>query len=128
MEMTHQTTGIQVEWFRARERSRRWNEEVHWLRREAATVVLDFSQRSLIWKGRLRLPVSPGRVAYAHRQMAMWYKLSRDAHSRLRHILQVRVHMRLLFIPWNQRLSTPQASAEESPIGRRALMLYATLS
>ncbi|KAF8598493.1 hypothetical protein BDV93DRAFT_512498 [Ceratobasidium sp. AG-I] len=39
-----------VKWFRTRERHCCWNEEVHWLKHEMCSVILEFDTRSNIWK------------------------------------------------------------------------------
>lgn len=82
------TAGIRVEWFCARERSRRWAEEVQWLQREAATVVLDFKARAAGWK-ELQFAATHGASAYASKQSALWSELSNEAAMRLSLPLQV---------------------------------------
>lgn len=41
--------GLRVQWFHARERYKRWDEEEHWLQREAASTILDFEHRRQTW-------------------------------------------------------------------------------
>ncbi|KAF8593013.1 hypothetical protein BDV93DRAFT_590844 [Ceratobasidium sp. AG-I] len=69
---------IRVEWFRSRERSRRWEEEVQWLQREAATIIVDYTARSDLWGHRGKNGI-PGARAYCHKQAAVWVDLRADA-------------------------------------------------
>jgi hypothetical protein len=81
--------GIRVEWFRSRERSRRWDEEVHWLQCEVSTVILDYNQRAIIWRERGAHAGLGGAVPYAFRQAAMWTEMRDDARVRTARIIQV---------------------------------------
>lgn len=81
--------GVRVEWFRARERSRRWEEEVLWLQREAATVIIDYSVRASQWLEK-STHGPPGVRAYSCKQSAMWTTLSESARTKLMTMLTVR--------------------------------------
>jgi hypothetical protein len=81
--------GIRVQWFRARERYARWQEEVEWLQREAASTVLDFAHRRDIWLSKADTSELPGWAAFCHRQSAVWETMLRAAHGKLHTLLQV---------------------------------------
>lgn len=81
--------GIRVEWFRSRERALRWEEEVMWLEREAATVIVDFEYRACQWGSWTSHPHLNLPTAYAQRQQAVWHGLYKDATQRLRPLLEV---------------------------------------
>ncbi|QRV88403.1 hypothetical protein RhiJN_16421 [Ceratobasidium sp. AG-Ba] len=80
-----------VEWFRGRERYRRWQEEVLWLEREAASIVLDFQSRSEYWE-RLshsnHAGVNAGYQSYCVRQRDVWFTMRQDAKNRLHELLK----------------------------------------
>ncbi|KAF8598254.1 hypothetical protein BDV93DRAFT_561517 [Ceratobasidium sp. AG-I] len=80
---------IRVEWFRARERYKRWQEEVEWLQREFATTILDFECRAQIWLKLSEEHTGSGRSAYARRQARVWFALRDDAYDRGSEILKV---------------------------------------
>ncbi|KAG8781152.1 hypothetical protein FRC12_022181 [Ceratobasidium sp. 428] len=79
-----------VEWFRGRERYKRWREEQCWLRREMASVILDFDSRASVWEKRSQTHsanLSPGYRSYCLRQRDAWQTLRDDALARGRSIL-----------------------------------------
>lgn len=88
----HFNLATKVEWFRGRERYLRWEEEDMWIRREMATVVLDFDHRSQWWcdlstsqHARFNL----GYESYCKRQANLWAELRDDAFDRCRSYLEV---------------------------------------
>ncbi|KAG8685134.1 hypothetical protein FRC08_013283 [Ceratobasidium sp. 394] len=80
-----------VEWFRGRERYKRWQEEVAWLQREVASVILDFDSRAQEWN-RLansnHAGTNGGYKSYCIRQRDAWTSMCTDAYSRATHILR----------------------------------------
>lgn len=112
--------GIRVEWFRARERSRRWAEEVHWLQREIATVVMDFHARSTDWTERKGTLTTAGLRCYAARQAAHWGAMRDDARKRGNSALLVwhdLCNARLSILTW----LTSQTAKGSCSIARRVL-------
>lgn len=102
---------MRVEWFRTWECSRRWQEKVQWLQREAATVVVDFDARSAGWRLRAE-EGSLGALAYTYKQSTMWKALSLSARTTLVLPLQVR-HLKTILI----RLTLPSGRKRPLPIG-----------
>ncbi|QRV91950.1 hypothetical protein RhiJN_19968 [Ceratobasidium sp. AG-Ba] len=85
-----------VEWFRGRERYKRWEEEALWLRREIASVILDFDRRAQVWNARASSDAgkrSMGYRAYSIRQRDAWTSLRQDALDRAKHMLTARPSM-----------------------------------
>lgn len=81
-----------MEWFRSRERFRRWEEEEMILRREMATVIFDFEYRRNQWEQRARgSPAKDGLgyQAYCCKQAALWLELRIDAFNRVKSRLMV---------------------------------------
>jgi hypothetical protein len=81
-----------VEWFRGRERFRRWREEEQLLKRELASVLLDFGARSNAWATKSLSDfanVNAGYRAYCLRQKDCWWTLCQDGFVRGRDILEV---------------------------------------
>ncbi|KAG8793227.1 hypothetical protein FRC12_003444 [Ceratobasidium sp. 428] len=79
-----------VEWFRGRERYKRWREEQCWLRREMASVILDFHSRAATWERYSQsksASLSPGYRCYCLRQRDAWQALRDDALARGRTLL-----------------------------------------
>ncbi|KDN41570.1 hypothetical protein RSAG8_07371, partial [Rhizoctonia solani AG-8 WAC10335] len=74
---------VRVQWFRARARFERWQEEVYWLQHEAASMVLDFQQRSHTWAEHSKASSNAGWRCYSSRQADLWSSLSKDAYTRL---------------------------------------------
>ncbi|QRV99059.1 hypothetical protein RhiJN_27078 [Ceratobasidium sp. AG-Ba] len=69
-------SSIRVEWFRARERMNRWQEEIHWLEREAASTILYYHHRKMTWLRQANESTEASRSSYSYRQAAVW-----DAHT-----------------------------------------------
>lgn len=88
-QLTEYAIGVRVEWFRARERSRRWNEEVDWLNREVASVVLDFETRRTTWCSLQMQATTPGVAAYCARHSDLWARMRDDARTRGDPVLRV---------------------------------------
>jgi hypothetical protein len=81
-----------VEWFRGQERFRRWREEEQLLKRELASVLLDFRARSKAWAEKAVSDfanVNAGYRAYCLHQKDCWLTLCQDGFVRGRDILQV---------------------------------------
>ncbi|KAG9077610.1 hypothetical protein FS749_010474 [Ceratobasidium sp. UAMH 11750] len=80
-----------VEWFRGCERYKRWQEEVAWLQREVASVILDFDSRAQEWN-RLansnHAGTNGGYKSYCIRQRDAWTSMCTDTYSRATHILR----------------------------------------
>ncbi|CAE6457347.1 unnamed protein product [Rhizoctonia solani] len=74
---------LRVQWFRGRARFQRWQEEVHWLQREAASIILDFRSRSEMWAERSRMTQHNGWKCYGLRQSRFWSNLAKNAYGRL---------------------------------------------
>ncbi|KAG8755687.1 hypothetical protein FRC11_005876, partial [Ceratobasidium sp. 423] len=77
--------GIRVEWFRGRERYRRWREEVLWLRREIASTLFDYKHQSDEWSARASSDYAtqnPGYHAYCIRQADTYHGLLADGFRR----------------------------------------------
>ncbi|KAF8596303.1 hypothetical protein BDV93DRAFT_563440 [Ceratobasidium sp. AG-I] len=82
---------IKVEWFLARERYRRWDEEVLWLKREAASVIYDFEHRRRSWTKSAQEAKDINRLGlwgYCNRQAHLWNNLREDAVQRTYHMLE----------------------------------------
>ncbi|KAF8603735.1 hypothetical protein BDV93DRAFT_556113 [Ceratobasidium sp. AG-I] len=87
-----------VEWFRGRERFRRWQEEELILRREMATVVFDFEHRRQQWIGRSvtsHADYNAGYKSYCLKQADLWLSLRQDAFSRVQQSLQLEPNIAL---------------------------------
>lgn len=81
-----------MEWFRGRERYKRWQEEELILRREAASVIFDFEHRRLAWTERsagTHAQFNAGYCVYCLKQADPWLKLRVDAFNRMKGILKV---------------------------------------
>ncbi|KAG8716637.1 hypothetical protein FRC09_015470 [Ceratobasidium sp. 395] len=79
-----------VEWFRGRARYERWREEECWLRREMASVILDFNARATHWEGLSQTDnaaVNAGYRVYCLRQRDTWLTMRNDAYQRGRSLL-----------------------------------------
>lgn len=84
-----------VEWFRARERFRRWDEEVMILRREMGTVLFDFEHRRKTWTDRSQgnhAQFHAGYQSYCVKQAELWLSLHRDALEKFKPYLLVFIH------------------------------------
>lgn len=84
---------MRVEWFRGRERYKRWEEEEKLLRREMASVILDFSARSQAWDTLAtsqHAGFNQGYAAYCKRQRDIWHELREDVSARCKAALMVR--------------------------------------
>lgn len=81
--------GLRIQWFRARERYRRWDEELHWLQREASSTILDFEHRRKTWLSRAEDSERQGWKAYAARQASMWRLLLKEASKTCAAIFEV---------------------------------------
>ncbi|KAF8599487.1 hypothetical protein BDV93DRAFT_406680, partial [Ceratobasidium sp. AG-I] len=55
-----------------------WEEEVQWLQREAATLIVDFTTRAEQWEHRSKRG-SLGARAYCYKQASVWLSLHADA-------------------------------------------------
>ncbi|EUC61585.1 hypothetical protein RSOL_400650 [Rhizoctonia solani AG-3 Rhs1AP] len=69
---------IRVEWFRGRERFRRWQEEVLWLRRELASTLFSFAHSKDTWSKLSQSAyagVHPGYRSYSRRQSDVYHGL-----------------------------------------------------
>ncbi|EUC56773.1 hypothetical protein RSOL_196120 [Rhizoctonia solani AG-3 Rhs1AP] len=81
---------IRVEWFRGRERFKRWKEEVFWLQRELASTLFDFHSRSQTWESLSSSAYAtrnPGYLSYCLRQRDVYHQLLVDGFIRGEHIL-----------------------------------------
>ncbi|KAG8679299.1 hypothetical protein FRC08_017066, partial [Ceratobasidium sp. 394] len=78
---------LRVEWFQSRERYRRWNEEIHWLQREAASLVLHFNCLANRWKVKADTSQNPAWCAYGLKQHALFSALQHNAYKTLQPIL-----------------------------------------
>ncbi|CAE6415368.1 unnamed protein product [Rhizoctonia solani] len=78
---------LRVEWFRARERYLRWEEEIQWLQRESASLILSFNAKALQWASRSYESHHKGWRAYCRRQYATREAMTRDACTELQTIL-----------------------------------------
>jgi hypothetical protein len=87
---SHVQLGLRVEWFRARERYCRWNEEIHWLQREAASVVLTFRSHKLEWLSRAHVSKQHAWRAYCFRKSEMWQELLIHAFNTVEPVIKVR--------------------------------------
>ncbi|KAG8706551.1 hypothetical protein FRC08_000988 [Ceratobasidium sp. 394] len=79
-----------VEWFRGRERYKRWQEEESLLRREIASVILDFNSRADDWRNKLdtdHTKMNSGYAAYCVRQRDSWLAMRDDAIQRAQTML-----------------------------------------
>lgn len=85
--------GIRVEWFRSREWALRWEEEVLWLQREAATVISDFDYRARKWQSWNPPKEQEISKAFAKRQAAVWDSLYLSAAKQLHPVLKVFAHI-----------------------------------
>ncbi|KAF8604847.1 hypothetical protein BDV93DRAFT_418974, partial [Ceratobasidium sp. AG-I] len=66
---------IKVEWFLARERYRRWDEEILWLKREVASTVLTFKHHQRNWNRRADEAFQRTKLgywSYCNRQARLW--------------------------------------------------------
>jgi hypothetical protein len=81
--------GLRVEWFKSRERYKRWEEETLWLQRETASVILTFHARSLFWQSKVHEDSSPDWQAYCRRQQGIWTNIRKNAFANGAHILKV---------------------------------------
>ncbi|KAG9107752.1 hypothetical protein FRC07_008579, partial [Ceratobasidium sp. 392] len=79
-----------VKWFHGRELFKQWRKEESWLRREMASVVLDFSSRAHMWEA-LSVSdfskVNAGYRAYCLCQRDAWHSMRDDALRRGHHML-----------------------------------------
>ncbi|KAG8731041.1 hypothetical protein FRC11_005277 [Ceratobasidium sp. 423] len=83
---------IRVEWFRGRERYRRWEEEVLWLRREIASTLFSYNSYSIEWMRRLESDYADlhnGYKAYCLRQSDLYLGLMISGYKRAEHVLKV---------------------------------------
>ena len=92
--LTAQRAANRVEWFRGRERYRRWEEEEMILRREMATVLFDFEYRCKSWMDRSTVPsakFNSGYVSYCLKQAELWRSMRKGAFKQLKDIMIVRI-------------------------------------
>ncbi|QRV92568.1 hypothetical protein RhiJN_21732 [Ceratobasidium sp. AG-Ba] len=61
------STSLKVEWFRSRERYKRWKEEVDWIERESASLLLYLHSKSLEWLSRGAIVSSASERAFCLR-------------------------------------------------------------
>ncbi|KAG8722790.1 hypothetical protein FRC09_005724 [Ceratobasidium sp. 395] len=74
---------MKVEWFRARERYRRWEEELQLVKREMVMSYRSFKTHENIWKFKAESsaavsPPVPGMAEYAHARSAFFRRLAED--------------------------------------------------
>ncbi|KAG8789237.1 hypothetical protein FRC12_013730 [Ceratobasidium sp. 428] len=94
-----------LEWFRGRERYKRWREEEKFLRREMASVILDFCSRSEAWAALATsndVKLRHGYRAYCMRQRDVWKQLSENAFDRGKHMLTAQPEIALCKRVWEQ--------------------------
>lgn len=76
----------------ARERYRRWDEEILWLKREVASTVLTFEHHQRNWSQRAAEAFERSRLGYwgyCNRQARLWCALRDDAAHRGCDVLKV---------------------------------------
>ncbi|KAG9097029.1 hypothetical protein FS749_007239 [Ceratobasidium sp. UAMH 11750] len=78
---------LRVEWFRSRERYKRWEEEHQWLQCEAVSIILYFGSCTANWEQKQQHLQTPGWRAYASRQAEVWRTLRKNALATLTPIL-----------------------------------------
>ncbi|KAG8763025.1 hypothetical protein FRC11_006400 [Ceratobasidium sp. 423] len=79
------------EWFRGRERYRRWEEEVLWLRREIASTLFSYYAHSDEWMSRSQsnyAELNEGYKSYCLRQSDLYLGLMISGYQRVEHVLK----------------------------------------
>ncbi|QRV98270.1 hypothetical protein RhiJN_26289 [Ceratobasidium sp. AG-Ba] len=72
---------LKVEWFRARQRAKQWEEELILLKREAVMTLKSFQHEQREWNERSKQAgLPPGMAEYASRKSKFFEKLASDAH------------------------------------------------
>ncbi|KDN34713.1 hypothetical protein RSAG8_12214, partial [Rhizoctonia solani AG-8 WAC10335] len=107
---------IRVEWFRGRERFRRWKEEELWLRRELASTMFSFRHMKESWKDLSKSDyarINPGYRSYCIRQSDVYHGLLVGGLRRGASVLQERSDIKICacalqeFAPIVEMLSMP---------------------
>lgn len=82
---------LRTEWFRSRERYKRWEEQLVLLKREMVMTIRTFRMRERVWewKGRVRCP-TPGMRVYALKQSRFYGELALRALKEFCRDIQVR--------------------------------------
>ncbi|KAG8680437.1 hypothetical protein FRC09_018235, partial [Ceratobasidium sp. 395] len=80
--------GLRVEWFKGRERYLRWEEEIQWTTREAASVILAFDSRAKDWLDKAGAHASAGWRAYCLRQSRNFQRLRNRSLHELHEVLK----------------------------------------
>jgi hypothetical protein len=83
------SSGLRIEWFKSRERFKRWEEEVFWLQREATSVILSFHAQGSCWLAKAHETPGQDWQAYCKRQHSVWNKLATHAYTQFSPILKV---------------------------------------
>ncbi|QRV87020.1 hypothetical protein RhiJN_15038 [Ceratobasidium sp. AG-Ba] len=82
-------SGLRVEWFKSRERHRRWQEESEWCQREAASYILYCIHQEQMWRHLGDCAPHAGKTAYCFRQQNVWEQLRVKAIRILKEIVLV---------------------------------------
>ncbi|KAG8750822.1 hypothetical protein FRC11_010018 [Ceratobasidium sp. 423] len=80
---------LRVQWFRARARMERWQEEVLWLQCEAASLIHDFLHRSRTWECIAEDSAAQGWKSYAFSQSDVWHEMAKRTLAHVKPILQL---------------------------------------
>ncbi|CAE6527007.1 unnamed protein product [Rhizoctonia solani] len=93
-----QVNALRTEWFRSRERYKRWEEQLVLLKREMTMTLRTFRSREEIWKWKAESGTpTPGMRSYALKQSEFYGELARRALA----VFQPHLYDRIVILQWS---------------------------